>query len=157
MRNKQWIHKANQAENSSNNWQSSICNPHLFTSSFIASIISATINKSRLSRLMPCMYFTNCVLGRLGSGLRRYKYSAICFSTPIKKLYRKDTVNQYLSVLLNGYGAGLRRNLSCFFAEARILKHSGETDETEDFWLLRFLFSPLLLAQPLAGCITFSK
>lgn len=46
-----------------------------------------------LSRLIPCMYFTNLVFGLSGSGLRRYKYSAICFSTPIKKLHRKDTVN----------------------------------------------------------------
>ncbi len=40
---------------------------------------------------MPCMYFTKLVLGRSGSGLRRYKYSAICFNTPIKTAY-KDTV-----------------------------------------------------------------
>jgi hypothetical protein len=45
-------------------------------------------------RLMPCMYLTHCELGRLGSGLRRYKYSATCLSTPIKKLYTKDTVYQ---------------------------------------------------------------
>lgn len=43
-------------------------------------------------RLMPCMYFTNLVLGRLASGFLMYKYSAICFSTLIKKLHRKDTV-----------------------------------------------------------------
>jgi hypothetical protein len=40
-------------------------------------------------RLMPCMYFTHWLLGRFGSGLRRYKYSANCFNTPIKKLYLK--------------------------------------------------------------------
>lgn len=40
---------------------------------------------------MPCIYFTNRVLGRPGSGFLMYKYSAICLSTPIKKLYRKDT------------------------------------------------------------------
>ena len=39
------------------------------------------------------MYFTNLVFGLLGSGLRKYKYSAICFNTPIKKLHPKDTVN----------------------------------------------------------------
>ena len=43
-------------------------------------------------RLMPCMYFTHCDLGRAGSGLRRYKYSANCLSTPIKNSIRKDTV-----------------------------------------------------------------
>jgi hypothetical protein len=46
-----------------------------------------------LSLLIPCMYFTHWDLGRLGSGLRKYKYSAICFHTPIKKLYHKDTVS----------------------------------------------------------------
>src|SRR5688572_13579685 len=35
----------------------------------IIKIISATINNSRLSRLIPCMYFTNLVLGLSGSGL----------------------------------------------------------------------------------------
>lgn len=44
---------------------------------------------------MPCIYFTHWVLGRLGSGLRRYRYSAICFHIPIKKLYHKDTVNYH--------------------------------------------------------------
>ena len=39
---------------------------------------------------MPCMYFTHWLFGRLGSGLRRYKYSAICFRTPIKTR-SKDT------------------------------------------------------------------
>lgn len=43
---------------------------------------------------MPCMYFTKVVFGRSGSGLRNHKYSANCLSTPIKKLYRKDTVYQ---------------------------------------------------------------
>jgi hypothetical protein len=38
------------------------------------------------------MYLTHCDLGRLGSGLRKYKYSASCLITPIKKLYPKDTV-----------------------------------------------------------------
>ncbi len=38
-----------------------------------------------LSRLIPCMYLSHCVLGSVGSGLRRYKYSAICFKTLIKK------------------------------------------------------------------------
>jgi hypothetical protein len=38
------------------------------------------------------MYFTNDVLGLSGSGLRRYKYSASCLSTPIKKaVSNKDT------------------------------------------------------------------
>lgn len=43
-------------------------------------------------RLMPCMYLIKLVFGRLGSGFLMYKYSAICLSTPIKKLHHKDTV-----------------------------------------------------------------
>ena len=52
-------------------------------------------------RLMPCMYLTNVVLGRSGSGWRKYKYSAICLSTPIKKLYHKDTVFNKFHCLKN--------------------------------------------------------
>lgn len=34
-------------------------------------IMRARINSSKLKRLMPCMYLTNDVFGRFGSGLRR--------------------------------------------------------------------------------------
>lgn len=84
------------------------------------------INMNKLIRLMPCMYFTNLVFGRSGSGFLMYKYSANCLSTPIKKLHRKDTVS-YKEEFLKNYGAGLRRILSCFFTTPPLkLKLSGE-------------------------------
>ena len=63
-------------------------------------MINATINSNKLSLFIPCMYLTKLVFGRSGSGFLMYKYSAICFNTPIKKLYRKDTVLQNLTGLI---------------------------------------------------------
>lgn len=66
-------------------------------------------------RFMPCIYFIKLLLGRLGSGLRRYKYSAICFSTLIKS---EGKIFQH-------YGAGLKRCLFCFNSFPLILLASG--------------------------------
>ena len=63
-------------------------------------MINATINSNKLSLFIPCMYLTKLVFGLSGSGFLMYKYSAICFNTPIKKLYRKDTVLQYVTDLV---------------------------------------------------------
>lgn len=57
---------------------------------------------------MPCIYFTNVVFGRFGSGFLRYRYSAICFNTPIKKLHHKDTAcikKMILKIMERGYDA----------------------------------------------------
>lgn len=78
------------------------------------------------------MYFTNFVLGLSGSGLRRYKYSAICFNTLIKKLYAKGTVGTTCKAekgLVNLYGAGFRRTLFCERTAALIFRQSGEACE----------------------------
>lgn len=88
---------------------------------------SAAIKSSRLSRLMPCMYFIHCVRGSSGSGLRRYRYSAIWRSTFIKKLYPKDTVKPKKGSLRNAYGAGVRRICWPFFDGLRMATQSGDT------------------------------
>lgn len=51
------------------------------------------MNSRILIRLIPCIYRIQSDFGRLGSGFLMYKYSAICLSTPIKKLHLKDTVS----------------------------------------------------------------
>ena len=69
-------------------------------------IINASKNNKRLSLLMPCMYLTNFVFGLSGSGLRRYKYSAICFRTPIKNCIVKiqlDKENILNKAMAPGY------------------------------------------------------
>jgi hypothetical protein len=71
------------------------------------------------------MYFTKFDFGLSGSGLRRYKYSAICLSTPIKTVFIKIQLNSE-KVWRNLYGAGLRRTVSCFLAVARLFKQSGD-------------------------------
>jgi hypothetical protein len=52
------------------------------------------MNSRMLILLIPCIYRIKSDLGRLGSGFLMYKYSAICLSTPIKKLHHKDTVSK---------------------------------------------------------------
>lgn len=49
-------------------------------------MIRANRNSSIDSLLMPCMYFTKEVFGLSGSGFLIYRYSAICFKTPIVNL-----------------------------------------------------------------------
>jgi len=51
----------------------------------IARMMRQSIKIRRLSRLIPCMYFTKIDLGLLGSGFLMYRYSAICFKTPIQQ------------------------------------------------------------------------
>ena len=41
---------------------------------------------------MPCIYFTKRDFGRLGSGFFKYKYSAICFQTPINEFQKYQLV-----------------------------------------------------------------
>jgi bifunctional non-homologous end joining protein LigD len=53
----------------------------------------------RPKRGMPVSTPLHWVFGRLGSGLRMYKYSASCFKTPIKKLYPKDTAIKKLHII----------------------------------------------------------
>jgi len=67
--------------------------------SLTANIIKARIKRRTLIRFIPCIYFIHWVFGRLGSGLRMYKYSASCFKTPMKKLYPKDTAIKKLHII----------------------------------------------------------
>ena len=55
----------------------------LNTNNFKSMMIIPARNMRMEMRLMPCMYFIHCVRGSLGSRLRRYRYSPICFHTPI--------------------------------------------------------------------------
>jgi hypothetical protein len=48
-----------------------------YLNNFTASIIIASKNNKIDSLFIPCIYFTHCVLGALGSFFLRYKYCAI--------------------------------------------------------------------------------
>ena len=116
--------------------------------------MSAAMKRRMLSRLMPCMYFTHWLFGRLGSGLRRYKYSASCRSTPIKKLYRKDTVSMKKGCFR--YGAGVRRIRFCFFEPLLKLHASGlRLPLLLEFFLFRWL--SFEVPEPAAGCVIKSN
>lgn len=52
-------------------------------------MIKAAINSKIDNLLIPCMYFNHWLLLSAGSLFFRYKYSAICLSTPIWTYFNK--------------------------------------------------------------------